>query len=387
MYSLYGSVCTTRTPRVLICLDMGILPGRPYTFVILHASCSIEHLPEETLQEFAPILLGIYHPQFLLITTPSYTFNARFTPPESPASLRSGYPDPTGRTTRIFRHHDHKFEWTVEEFTAWCKSVAGEWGYDVEIGGVGKAQEKDEWERDDELGYASQVAAFRRREGDQYDRQRRERCSNLGIYQKTGARERHNLLITHHHVASKHARQPKSLLEIGETVKAKMLYYQESTMSVAELWFEKDIGFSCGGWIEVMTLAVEEHEALHLSKVHSEGIIKLKVQLLAETQSESVLRPVGVPMEEGKDHDFPVGLLEVSPVEEQPVWGDVESQWGPFLPITQGDTVSVAEDTDSLSQVCSHGWSLAETSEQVWDSIEGWSRLEKVITTGSDSVW
>ena len=59
------------------------------------------------------MLFGVYHPKFVLVTTPSYTSSARFT-----ASARLvGYPDPTGRTDRIFRHHDHKFEWTREEFT------------------------------------------------------------------------------------------------------------------------------------------------------------------------------------------------------------------------------------------------------------------------------
>ena len=110
------------------------------------------------------MVLGVYHPYLLLITTPSYTFNARFTAPDAPRSARSGYLDPTKRTDRIFRHHDHKFEWTPEEFTAWCNAVGETWGYDVEVSGVGKAAGKDEWGRDEALGYASQVAAFKRHE-------------------------------------------------------------------------------------------------------------------------------------------------------------------------------------------------------------------------------
>ncbi|EKM58234.1 uncharacterized protein PHACADRAFT_116997, partial [Phanerochaete carnosa HHB-10118-sp] len=117
----------------------------------------IEHLPEGVLPEFAPMLLGVYHPHLLLITTPSYDYNARFTAPDAPPSARRGFPDPTGRTNRIFRHHDHKFEWTVQEFRVWCEAAAREWGYDVTVSGVGRAQEKDKWGRDDELGSASQV--------------------------------------------------------------------------------------------------------------------------------------------------------------------------------------------------------------------------------------
>ena len=74
------------------------------------------------------MLLGVYHPRLLLITTPSYTFNDRFIAPDAPPGTRRGTPDPTGRTGRIFRHWDHKFEWTVEEFTEWCEEVAEDWG-------------------------------------------------------------------------------------------------------------------------------------------------------------------------------------------------------------------------------------------------------------------
>lgn len=56
----------------------------------------IEHLPPSILPIYSPMLLGVYHPRRLLLTTPSYTFNARFTPPD--IIERSGYPDPTGRT-------------------------------------------------------------------------------------------------------------------------------------------------------------------------------------------------------------------------------------------------------------------------------------------------
>ncbi|KAI0714296.1 hypothetical protein C8T65DRAFT_738763 [Cerioporus squamosus] len=133
----------------------------------------IEHLPEPILARFAPVILGAYRPRLLLLTTPSYTFNARFTAPDAPASARCGWRDPTGRTARVFRHHDHKFEWTVEEFGAWCAAVAEDWGYELaEVGGVGRAQETDEWGRDEALGWASQVAAFRRRDGEEWEARR-----------------------------------------------------------------------------------------------------------------------------------------------------------------------------------------------------------------------
>jgi len=121
-----------------------------------------EHLPENILASFAPVLLGVYHPEFLLITTPSYTFNARFTAPDAPTTSQIGFPDPTGWTDRIFRHDDHKFEWTREEFQTWCQETANQWGYEVNETAIGRALHPDPWQRDQELQGATQVAAFRR---------------------------------------------------------------------------------------------------------------------------------------------------------------------------------------------------------------------------------
>ncbi|KAG7097749.1 hypothetical protein E1B28_005070 [Marasmius oreades] len=53
------------------------------------ASEVIEHLPPDVFPFFSPVLLGIYQPRLLLITTPSYTFNARFTAPDAPLNRKS----------------------------------------------------------------------------------------------------------------------------------------------------------------------------------------------------------------------------------------------------------------------------------------------------------
>ncbi|PWN51999.1 hypothetical protein IE53DRAFT_25937 [Violaceomyces palustris] len=95
----------------------------------------IEHLDSTCLQQYAPTLLGKYRPRLFLITTPNYSFNAHF---GSELSTRPGYPDPTGRTERVFRHADHKFEWTPAEFKQWCEEVADDYGYEVTIQGLGE---------------------------------------------------------------------------------------------------------------------------------------------------------------------------------------------------------------------------------------------------------
>ncbi|PCH42492.1 hypothetical protein WOLCODRAFT_72633 [Wolfiporia cocos MD-104 SS10] len=240
----------------------------------------IEHLPEPVLQAFAPVLLGAYHPRLLLLTTPSYTFNARFTAPSAPPGARSGFRDPTGRTARIFRHHDHRFEWTVAEFADWCARVADAWGYDVEVGGVGRPRERDPYGRDEELGYASQVAAFRRREGTEwaarrleaYERFAQGRCSE-GL-KSTG----HKLLAAHRHAADEKAGRPAPLREIGEELARRMGEYGERTMQVRELWFDDGVAALCGGWIEVLLAAVEAYQDLHLHRSPSEASSDWKVE-------------------------------------------------------------------------------------------------------------
>ncbi|KAG6865183.1 hypothetical protein C0991_004626 [Blastosporella zonata] len=221
----------------------------------------IEHLPPDIFPTFAPVILGVYHPQFFLVTTPSYTFNARFTAPTAPPSTRKGYLDPTQRTDRIFRHSDHKFEWTEDEFQKWCYDTAREWGYSVKVSSVGRAVEVDMWGRDAELGGATSVAVFSR-----YDMEGREQKGREVLRALRLNSEPHELLVNHKHSAHEDSEKPHSLEEIGSKVKAKMEEFREGFMRVEELWFERDIAVLCGGWIELLVRAVEQSEFLLLKK-------------------------------------------------------------------------------------------------------------------------
>ena len=225
---------------------------------------SIEHLPENTFKAFAPVLLGVYHPEYLLITTPSYTFNARFTTPDAPLSARKGYRDPTSRTDRVFRHNDHKFEWTREEFQNWCQETAEKWGYEVNETTIGYTLEPDPWNRDNELQGATQVAAFCRI--DQLSNQEREGKARK-LLQTSGVQgKNHECLASYHHPASPAAMQPRPLEDIARKVKEKMEEYRLAFMRMEELWFEPDIGSMCGGWIELLVRAVEESSDLSLKR-------------------------------------------------------------------------------------------------------------------------
>lgn len=66
----------------------------------------IEHLDQAALDQFAPTVFGKYRPRIVLITTPNYCFNDNF---GQDLRTRPGFPDPTQRTHRVFRHGDHKF--------------------------------------------------------------------------------------------------------------------------------------------------------------------------------------------------------------------------------------------------------------------------------------
>jgi hypothetical protein len=77
-------------------------------------------------------------PKICIVTTPNRDFNALFDyiekvySPNKPASryYRDGVP-------YGMRHHDHRFEWTREEFRAWAVKSADEHGYDVAFCGAG----------------------------------------------------------------------------------------------------------------------------------------------------------------------------------------------------------------------------------------------------------
>ncbi|KAI0090309.1 hypothetical protein BDY19DRAFT_888093 [Irpex rosettiformis] len=231
----------------------------------------IEHLPPEVLPLFAPMLLGAYHPRLLLVTTPSYTFNDRFIAPDAPPGTRQGTADPTGRTNRIFRHWDHKFEWTVQEFTEWCEEMAMQWGYEVEVSGVGVPREKDPYERDEQLGRASQVAVFKRKEDEGMASMREKRCAELQTLTQARKEQAHELLQSCQHNTDPRARQVGTLEDIGQAVLQRMDTYDEGHMTIHSLWYDHEIMLLCGGWLQRLIAAVKATASLTLEKPEGKG--------------------------------------------------------------------------------------------------------------------
>ncbi|KAG8213277.1 hypothetical protein J3R82DRAFT_11752 [Butyriboletus roseoflavus] len=235
---------------------------------------SIEHLTDDVLVHVAPIVLCVYHPRVFLVTTPSYTFNRRWSPPG--IADPKGCLDPTGRTDRIFRHTDHKFEWTVDEFVRWCKSVAHQWGYAVETATIGIPKEQDPWGRDGVLGGATQVASFRRLD-DRFSNAVREH----GTQAVRGAiKEPHTLVARHRHEPHLRAGYPSDLREIEKAMVLQFQQWGEVIFGVQELWFTNNLPVLCGGSIEVMLDVAEQSTELELRSVAGQRRENWKIQLV-----------------------------------------------------------------------------------------------------------
>lgn len=103
----------------------------------------VEHIDPPRLPALAAAVFGHARPSTVVVTTPNVEYNVHY-----------GLSGPETGVARM-RHHDHRFEWTRAEFSAWCEQVALRYGYAVRVTGVGEA--------DPELGCPTQLAVFTRR--------------------------------------------------------------------------------------------------------------------------------------------------------------------------------------------------------------------------------
>ncbi|XP_038894747.1 small RNA 2'-O-methyltransferase [Benincasa hispida] len=115
----------------------------------------IEHMEEDQAYLFGNLVLSSFCPKLLVVSTPNYEYNVILQ--GSNLSTQEGDPDDkTQLQSCKFRNHDHKFEWTREQFSHWARDLATRHNYSVEFSGVGGSGHM-------EPGYASQIAIFRRR--------------------------------------------------------------------------------------------------------------------------------------------------------------------------------------------------------------------------------
>lgn len=81
----------------------------------------VEHLDPPRLRAFERVLFEFARPGTVVLTTPNREFNVTW------ETLPAG----------TFRHTDHRFEWTRQEFQVWADGVAGRFGYSVRFLPVG----------------------------------------------------------------------------------------------------------------------------------------------------------------------------------------------------------------------------------------------------------
>jgi 3' terminal RNA ribose 2'-O-methyltransferase Hen1 len=96
----------------------------------------IEHLDAPRLAAFERVLFECARPKTIIITTPNAEYNVKF------ETLVAG----------AFRHKDHRFEWTREQFQQWANRTSARFGYSVRFLPVG--------EEDPRVGAPTQMGVF-----------------------------------------------------------------------------------------------------------------------------------------------------------------------------------------------------------------------------------
>ena len=96
----------------------------------------IEHLDAPRLAAFERVMFEATRPKTVIVTTPNAEYNVKF------ETLPAGQ----------FRHKDHRFEWTREQFQTWSARIAERFGYKARFLPIG--------EEDDQLGAPTQMGVF-----------------------------------------------------------------------------------------------------------------------------------------------------------------------------------------------------------------------------------
>ncbi len=100
----------------------------------------VEHLDPPRLSAFERVLFEFARPRTVVLTTPNREFNVTW------ESLPAGQ----------FRHPDHRFEWTRQEFREWATGIASRFGYGVRFLPVGPEHP--------EYGSPTQMGVFEQRD-------------------------------------------------------------------------------------------------------------------------------------------------------------------------------------------------------------------------------
>ncbi|KAI9028339.1 hypothetical protein CLU79DRAFT_738864 [Phycomyces nitens] len=127
--------------------SIGEVDSRLSGYEAIVCSEVVEHVYPDVLATFFSTTLGNYMPKIMIVTTPNAEYNIHF------PSLHYGQPNAE------FRHDDHKFEWTRQEFEDWCKTGADAYGYNYSFEGIGLLDNK---KYDSKVGHCTQACIFTR---------------------------------------------------------------------------------------------------------------------------------------------------------------------------------------------------------------------------------
>lgn len=103
------------------------------------------YLPD--LKNLVEHVFAYIRPRLVVVTTPNADFNVLF------SQMICGQ----------FRHADHKFEFTRDEFYLWAQTIASTYNYLVEFTGVGEAPLNEQYRN---IGTCTQIALFYRQDPD-----------------------------------------------------------------------------------------------------------------------------------------------------------------------------------------------------------------------------
>lgn len=151
----------------------------------------------------------------------------------------------------MISHSDHKVEMTSAEFREWATSAAADWGYRVDISGVGISSSPSYYPSDHITPgapiYASNVAIFRFGSGIPARSPRSVRSTDLPWLSKE-SNHPHKLVGRFEHPATMgSANKPKRVGETRETVRRVMQAWGTPEVSMAELWGDRGVAEAAGG--------------------------------------------------------------------------------------------------------------------------------------------
>lgn len=242
---------------------------------VLIAAEVIEHLEECILKQFVSVVFGHLCPKIVVLTTPNFDFNRKFR-----QDGETGFTDPTKRTERVFRHPDHKFEWTTSEFRQWCMDICRSHHYvcDMDGVGVGLRKAKDGSLQEDtaygeDAKYASHVAMFVRTD------------SSPQTSSEHDSKDTSRILFEHVFEANPKDMQadPTTIARAFDSIYTAMPFTdarvgQENGTDIYDIWMKEEMRITCAGKLQAFLPSPSTLKTADRSLVVHDGKVYLRAR-------------------------------------------------------------------------------------------------------------